>query len=99
MTLAHAGLPLEPHDLWSAWGAGPAVAAGLLLAGWVYARGVESAWRRAGAGRGIRAGQAAAAAGGWLALWLALATPLDPLGGALFSAHMAQHLVLVLVAA
>src|SRR5690606_3995771 len=32
-------------------------------------------------------------------LFLALATPLDPLGGSLFSAHMVQHELLMLLAA
>jgi putative membrane protein len=36
---------------------------------------------------------------GWLALIVALVSPLDALGGALFSAHMTQHEVLMLVAA
>jgi putative membrane protein len=43
--------------------------------------------------------EAWAFAGGWLALVLALVSPLDALGGALFSAHMTQHEVLMLLAA
>ena len=38
-------------------------------------------------------------AGGWLALHVALVSPLDASGKALFSAHMVQHLVLILIAA
>src|SRR4051794_37729896 len=36
---------------------------------------------------------------GWLSLVIALGSPLDGLGGILFSAHMAQHEVLMVVAA
>jgi cytochrome c oxidase assembly factor CtaG/polyferredoxin len=36
--------------------------------------------------------------GGLLSLWLAIASPLDALGGLLLSAHMAQHFILMSVA-
>src|SRR5689334_20654958 len=38
-------------------------------------------------------------AGGWLALFVALVSPLHAWGSVLFSAHMTQHEVLMLVAA
>src|SRR5436189_1257847 len=38
-------------------------------------------------------------AGGWVALAIALVSPLHPLGSALFSAHMVQHEILMMVAA
>jgi len=37
--------------------------------------------------------------GGWIALFIALVSPLDALGEVLFSAHMAQHELLMIVAA
>jgi putative membrane protein len=92
---AHPGTPPQPHDLWSAWplSLGPIV--GLLAAAWLYWRG-HQAWRHRGRRLGWRAGAFAA---GWLSLAVALVTPLDSLGHALFSAHMAQHLLLMLAAA
>lgn len=96
---AHDGRPPAPHDLARAWALEPAVVAGLLLSAWLYARGVERMWRRSGVGRGVRRWQACAFAGGWLALFLALVSPLHPLGGALFSAHMVQHELLMALAA
>lgn len=96
---AHAGRPLQPHDLWAAWSLDPLVLAALFAGGWLYARGVERMWRRAGAGRGVRRWQAGCFAAGWAALLLALVSPLHPLGEVLFSAHMAQHELLVAVAA
>lgn len=101
--LAHAG---ERHDVdggpaaalgWWSWD--PFVVPLLLLAGSLYAVGLARLWRRAGAGEGIRRWQAGAFAAGWTALAVALVSPLDVLGEVLFSAHMAQHEVLMLVAA
>jgi putative membrane protein len=71
----------------------------LALSGGWYTLGVLRLWRNAGVGRGIGRLQAAAFAGGWLALVLALVSPLDALGARLFSAHMVQHELLMLVAA
>ena len=96
---AHPGLPPEPHDLPAAWSWEPTVLLGLALGAWAYRRGVRSLWRRAGRGRGLARRRVVAFAGGMLALFLALVSPLDALGAALFSAHMVQHLLLVLVAA
>jgi putative membrane protein len=90
---------LAPHDLWSAWSFEPAVVIGLALSAWLYLRGVRSLWRTAGPGRGIRRWEAAAFAGGWIMLLLALVSPLHRLGGVLFSAHMAQHELLMAAAA
>jgi putative membrane protein len=72
---------------------------GTAITAWLYARGVRALWRRAGVGQGVRRWQAAAFAGGIAALTLALISPLDRLSAALFSAHMVQHLALILVAA
>ena len=96
---AHEGTPPAPHDLWTAWTWDPAVVLGLVAGAWVYARGVRALWRRAGAGRGIRRWQAAGGALGLVTLFLALVSPLDALSSALFSAHMVQHLLLILLAA
>lgn len=71
----------------------------LAAAATLYLAGIVRLWRRAGAGRGIAWRQAAAFAGGWLALAAALATPLDALGARLFAAHMVQHELLMVVAA
>ena len=65
----------------------------------LYAFGLARLWRRAGPGRGVARAVAARFAAGWLVLAVALASPLDTLGGALFSAHMLQHELLMVVAA
>ena len=91
--------PLAPPDLWLAWSFDPGVVLPLALAAGLYARGVRALWRQAGAGHGVRRWQAGAFAAGWLVLAIALISPLHELGEALFSAHMAQHELLMAVAA
>lgn len=81
------------------WSFEPWVIACLLVSAGLYAIGLRRLWRRAGAGRGVSVAQAAAFACGWLALAAALVSPVDPLGTRLFSAHMLQHELLMVVAA
>jgi cytochrome c oxidase assembly factor CtaG len=69
------------------------------LAAWFYARGLAEIWRRAGGRKGLRTWEAACFGAGWLTLALAVASPLHPWGEILFSAHMAQHEMLILAAA
>jgi cytochrome c oxidase assembly factor CtaG len=96
----HVGAAPQPHDLWTSWSVEPAVIAGPAAAAVVYARGVRALWRRGGRrGRGVAPWRVWCYASGLLAVFVALVSPLDAVGGALFSAHMVQHLVLVVVAA
>ena len=76
------------------WLSDPAVLAPLLLFAAIYCWRFARARREAG-GRGAGALQAAAFAGGMTALLAALVSPIDGLGeDYLFSAHMAQHVLL-----
>ena len=99
ITAAHAGEPLRPHDLWGAWTFEPVTLAALAGSAWLYAAGVRRLWHAAGAGRGIRRWQAWMFGTGWMLLVLSQISPLHALGGVLFSAHMAQHEILMTVAA
>lgn len=96
--LAHGG-HLEVSEVLRWWSWEPLVIAALLAAGTAYAIGARRIWARAGAGAGLRRWEAAAYAAGLVALAIALVSPLDRLGAVLFSAHMAQHEMLMLVAA
>ncbi|MEX2536402.1 MAG: cytochrome c oxidase subunit II [Trueperaceae bacterium] len=93
------GVPggLPPELLPGLLSALPMVALSLL--GVLYILGVARAWRKAGWGRGISVGRASAGLLGLMALGAALSGPLEALAVLLFSAHMAQHLLLSLVAA
>ncbi len=90
--LAHPGAAIQPHDLWSAWSTDPAILLALLWGGVLYGAGLRFAPKR------IRA-RAMAFAAGCFALLVALISPLHALSEALFSAHMAQHTLLIAVAA
>ena len=99
VTMAHEGKPHHASDLPYTWGLDPLVILSLALSGWLYWRGVRRLWREAQTGRGIARWEAAAYAGGWFMLFVALVSPLHPMGEVLFSAHMTQHELLMLVAA
>lgn len=96
VALAHDGGHGDP---WRTWQFEPLLLGSLGLTAAVYALGVRRVWRRAGAGRGVTRVQAATFAGGWLALAAALVSPLDTAAAHWFSAHMVQHVLLMLVAA
>ena len=92
---AHGGGP--SGDLWRQWSWQDLPL--LLLMGAVYALGLRALWKRAGTGKSIHHGHIAAFGMGWIVLFIALVSPLDALSEELFSAHMVQHLLMVLVAA
>ena len=94
--LAHGNLS---ESLWGWWTWDPLVLLGLTLSAFLYGRGLRRLWQRAGVGQGIRKWEAGAFAIGWFSVVIALISPLDPLSDILFSAHMAQHEVLMLVSA
>jgi putative membrane protein len=68
------------------------------MAGWAYGRGVRSLWHGGGIGRGVRPWRASAFGLGLVAIAAALVSPLDAAADHLLSAHMAQHLLLMVVA-
>ncbi len=95
LSLAHGGQPPEPHDLWTAWDLSLPLVLGLVAATWIYVRGRRAVKRRSDADN-LRT---SCFAGALLAIGIALVSPLNALSDALASAHMVQHVLLVLVAA
>jgi putative membrane protein len=93
--VAHAGPSVAPHDLWSAWSVDPLVLIALGAVVITYARGQ----RRRGRGDAAARQRAWCAAGGIATIGAALLSPLDAASSSLASAHMVQHVVLVLIAA
>jgi cytochrome c oxidase assembly factor CtaG len=96
---AHTGRALAPHDFWRAWTFEPAVILLFLISAGLYARGVHRLWSASDAGSGVQVWRVLSFAAGWLALVIALMSPLHALGSALFSAHMVQHELLISIAA
>ena len=96
---AHPGGPLATHDLWTAWTIEPWVTIPLILSILIYVWGTYNVWKRAGRGHGITTRQWISFVGAVLVLVLALMSPLDAWSADLFSAHMVQHLILMLIAA
>lgn len=96
--IAHAG-QVAPHDLVSSWPVVPEVwvivAAGALL----YAAGAHRLRSGPAGRRAVPGWRIACGAGAVVATLLALASPLEPLAGTLFTAHMLQHELLVLLVA
>jgi putative membrane protein len=99
MVAFHGAQPHDWNDLFRAWSFEPVVIVSLAITGILFVLGLNRLWREAPKRRSIRTWEALCFAGGWLALVIALVSPLHAWGSVLFSAHMTQHEVLMLVAA
>ncbi len=99
--LAHpgAGGELELGEVMRWWTWEPFVVASLVLAAVLYASGAARLWARPHGRRALRPWQAACYGAGLLVLVAALLSPLKALSDILFSAHMTQHELLMVVAA
>lgn len=97
--LAHAGMPPAPHDLWTSWSFDPWVVIPMVIATVMYAIGARRLTQGGRARRLLPRWRIAAFATGMLLMAIALISPLDAMGSALFSAHMAQHEVMIVLAA
>lgn len=92
MTLAHAGEPFTPHDVWGAWTFDPFVLIGVAAAWWLYRQGARSAGR-------VGARERALFNWGLIVIAFAIVSPVDAMGSVLASAHMVQHLLLMMLGA
>ena len=81
------------------WTLDPPVLVSLLVAGALYLVGAARLLRSAGRGRGVTDRQLFSFAAGWIALVLSLHSPIAAVSEFLFSVHMTQHEILMLVAA
>lgn len=89
---------LDPRTVAGWWTLEPLALGPPLLATAVYLAGVRKIWRACGAGRGVRRWEVGAFLAGQATLLAALVSPLDRLSDLLFSAHMTQHELLLVVA-
>ncbi len=92
LAYAHSGQPLQPRYLWSAWSFDPGVVIPLAVTAFLYVCGARQQ-------NNLCRWQKASFWSGWTMLALALVSPVHPLGEALFTAHMIQHELLMIVAA
>jgi putative membrane protein len=103
--LTFAATPVAAHDVpgalnsWSAWSCDPWLLTPLYLIGISFYVGTQRVWHAAGFNRGVQVAQVAAFWTGWLVLALAITSPLHWLGERLFSAHMIEHELMMVIAA
>lgn len=90
MTFAHE--VVGPGQVWGSWNLDPLMIAGLIVAAAIYGRGARRL------GRGASAHRIVSFYLGLGVLGLAVLSPVDALASTLFSVHMVQHLLLILVA-
>jgi putative membrane protein len=87
-------------SFWTAgWKPDLLVAVPLVLSGALYCVGLINLWRRSTTGAGVRWSEVTAFAAGWVTLAIALLSPIATMSELLFSIHMTQHELLMLVAA
>lgn len=84
---------------WGTWTLDPAILLPLGAAGIAYVAGIRTLWWPDRRGRGVSRVRVGAFAGGWVAAAAALVSPIHHAGQELLSAHMGQHLLLIVVAA
>src|SRR3569833_3164327 len=94
--LGHGISDVDPGSLWSY---DPWLLTPLYVVGIAFYAGTQRLWRSAGGGRGVSYRQVAAFWSGWLLTALAVTSPLHWLGERLFTAHMIEHELLMVVAA
>jgi putative membrane protein len=99
--VSHPGVPHVPDfsDWIGWWTWDPLVLAGLAAGVALYTRGAVRLWTEAGLGRGVAPWRAAAYGAGIVVVAIALISPIDRASDVLFSAHMVQHELLMLIAA
>ncbi len=93
---AQAHVAAEPgSQAWRDWRPDIWVVAAVLLTVALYLYGLIRLWRGAGTGRGVSETSASCFLAGCALLLVALASPLERMAGALLTAHMVQHVILI----
>jgi cytochrome c oxidase assembly factor CtaG len=95
----HGGQPHSWSELRREWSFEPLVLLSLFVTACFFATGLVRSWHQAKKWKLQRTLDVLYFGGGWLVLFIALVSPLHAWGRVLFSAHMTQHELLMLVAA
>lgn len=95
---AHGGDAAAPATWWRTWELEPAVIASLFLAVALYFSGLRALRHATGAAKKLRR-ETGYFIAGWTVAAAALVSPIHPLSAVLFSVHMTQHELLMVVAA
>lgn len=95
---AQAHVAAEPgSQAWRDWHPDIWIVAAIMLTVAFYLAGLIRLWRGSGVGRGVGKASAACFLTGAAMLLVALASPLERMAGALLTAHMVQHVILIAV--
>lgn len=95
---AQAHVTAEPgSQAWLDWHPDPWIVTAILLTVVLYVVGLIRLWVRSGVGRGVGKASAIFFLVGIAMLLVALASPLERMAGALLTAHMVQHVILIAV--
>ncbi len=89
---------IDAREALGFWTLDPVALSVVALPSAVYGLGTARLWKREGRGHGIRLWEAVSFALGQLTLLVALVSPVDRLSDILFSAHMTQHELVMIVA-
>lgn len=95
----HGGKPHSWHDLVREWSFDPIVVLALLFSATLFTVGLYRFYHESSKRKTRRMWSAIYFAGGWLSLFVSLVSPVHAWSRVLFSAHMTQHEILMLVAA
>lgn len=88
---------IDAKEAMTWWTPDPLAIGTVVLSSAMYGAGLTRLWRSVGIGHGIRRWEAACFALGQITLLLALVSPIDRLSDLLFSAHMTQHEIIMVV--
>jgi putative membrane protein len=88
----------SPFTVLTAWSFEPSVLLGVALAAWIYIEGLRELARRGRLARSVTPWHVAGFASGLLCILLGLISPIDTLSNQLLTAHMVQHLLLLMIA-
>lgn len=97
--MADVGARVAPNNAWNSWNFDPLVILTLCVAGWLYGRGFQRLRQRGRQTNSVKRFHRFCYYVGLTVIGVALLSPLDGLSQELSAIHMAQHMLLTIVAA